>query len=368
MVLSQLTFIAVRDTNHIPNQINHARTKLMKIPSQALLWLGIFKIVERIYNGKIMTSIKKEWKTFYICILTGITLLGCNCLTCDNKDSSAPSNTLAYSGGQNLSIWTTQNFQSPISLTGGPFDGDPAWGKGKREIFFDRNYPGSPEFRIWKMKWNGQGQSPFTPQGIYCISPAPSPDGKHVAFNFWNDTLQRLDIGVMNIDGSGWMVLTDSGRFPISSYVGFHVPTWTRDGSKIGMVFHKSGREQYGIGYFGVLDMNTRNFTVITQIDSVITGQAVFSPTRDELIFIGGMDFSIFIVNLDGSGLKELVGPENYGLDWSPDGNEIIFDHADSSASINTSQSSFWVMNRDGTNKHVVVPYTGTDIMSPAWK
>ncbi|MCL5267493.1 MAG: hypothetical protein M1469_05255 [Bacteroidetes bacterium] len=303
---------------------------------------------------------------FVFSILMAI-LGGCHFLDGEDNSDAAPANTVAYVVRENdWSIWTTRDFKNVLKLTGGSIDDAPAWGTGKKEIFFQRNYPGSTGFRIWKMKWNGQGQTPITPVGMNCQSPCPSPDGQHIAFicqhRYLSSGLSRYDICIVHPDGSDWAVLTDSIRFPLDTFRFFGRPTWSHDASALGVFF--SYRTQPGIFYYGTIDVTSGHLVVLSELDSMNVENPVWSPTRDEVIYVGGYNLSIFRFNTDGSGLKELEGPQNYDVDWSPDGDRIIYTHFDTSPS----QSSFWIMNRDGTNKHVVMAYSGTIISAPSWK
>lgn len=295
---------------------------------------------------------------------------GCNCLTCSNNSESAPRGAVTFEVGQNgWSIWTVQDFKNPVQLTTGPFDDSPCWGPGKRQIFFDRSYPGSPEIRIWKMKWNGQDQTAMTPHGMICEAASPSPDGTHVAFmckeSYYNGSVTRYDICMVDVSGENWTVLTDSLDFPPNVFYHFGRPTWSPDGSRLGIYFNR--HDQSNVFSLGVLEINMHRLLTFPQLDSMNPEDCSWSPTRSEMIFLGD-NLRVCRVNADGSGFKVLVEPYNYGLDWSPDGNQIIYDHVDSAAGLGPVESSFWVMNRDGTNKHMVMPYNGLDISNPSWK
>jgi Tol biopolymer transport system component len=72
---------------------------------------------------------------------------------------------------------------------------------------------------------------------------------------------------------------------------------------------------------------------------------------------------SIFVVNVDGSGLKELTtSAHDYAPSWSPDGTKICFVRFASG-----SQETLWVMNADGTAEHEILSGSSSINRSPAW-
>lgn len=56
--------------------------------------------------------------------------------------------------------------------------------------------------------------------------------------------------------------------------------------------------------------------------------------------------FQIWVMNFDGSDLKQLTDTQGYSCDWSPDGKKIVY--TDSRAV----SGRLWIMNSDGSNKY----------------
>jgi Tol biopolymer transport system component len=126
------------------------------------------------------------------------------------------------------------------------------------------------------------------------------------------------DICVVNTDGTGLKTLAHGGE-----------PTWSPNGSKI----------------------------VYTVTESAGAGQ--FSA-------------SIWVMNADGSGKKELYGGSlaDGQATWSPDGTQIAWSGWTSTHAIGTTndRSAIFVMNADGTNPHNITSKEGAGLdYWPTW-
>ena len=92
------------------------------------------------------------------------------------------------------------------------------------------------------------------------------------------------------------------------------------------------------------------------------------SPNSDKLVFNRGTLDALFVVNSDGSGLKQITPT---GLlvagsagNWSPQGNEILFS-AQASPDV---AGSFWVVHSDGSGLHQIpIPACGKPFSDPNW-
>jgi Tol biopolymer transport system component len=142
----------------------------------------------------------------------------------------------------------------------------------------------------------GQDPNLFNPCGI------PSPDGTLLLCETFSDdgSLNGIHL-IRSSDGGGLQQVT-------SNPGGDDVPgSWSPDGKRI--VFHR------------------------------------FGPNDDE---------GVFVVNVNGTGLKQILPPSlAFGccaLDWSPQGNEIVFSrHVSEDV-----HSSIWVVRADGSGLHEV--------------
>jgi TolB protein len=104
--------------------------------------------------------------------------------------------------------------------------------------------------------------------------------------------------------------------------------------------------------------------------------EPVFSPDGSKIAFgriVGdspeGQLEAIYVVNSDGTGLREVV-PARAGLehpDWSPDGRSIIFNIAPENPTA-PDAGAIMSVQPDGKSLHVAVPPTaGLGFFKPAW-
>jgi Tol biopolymer transport system component len=191
-------------------------------------------------------------------------------------------------------------------------------------------------------------------------TPTWSPDGRRIAFMAvpcaqWCDG--PLEAHVMNADGSGQRNLTPEWRLDgvtMPFFAGF--PVWSPDWRKVAFV-----RERGVHGYSDIYVMNAdgsghRQLTRSPQQD----GDPVWSPDGRRLAFVrvrGGRS-DVYVLDVDGSGLRRLAhaiafrpmpGAPSSGFGanpaWSPDGRKIAF-----------------ISNRDGNDDIFVVNADGSGL------
>jgi hypothetical protein len=185
-------------------------------------------------------------------------------------------------------------------------DESPSWSPDATDIVFARGTaPGSPR-RIYTVKAEGTGPEPLTDRDWDRFAPAWSPDGSHIAFvtagpGTVEANGQPPQIWVMSADGSRQRQLT-------SVSAGTSRPAWSPDGSQI--AFNDGGGAMY-------------------------------------------------VIDVDGSGLRKLGPPGGFDPTWSPDGSQIAF------TSGSDDHHRILSMNLDGED---VDPLTeGPSATSPAW-
>jgi dipeptidyl aminopeptidase/acylaminoacyl peptidase len=168
----------------------------------------------------------------------------------------------------------------------GPFDISP---DGQRVVFETQHH------QIWEAAIDGGDPTELstdcTTPGAYCDSDATySPDGGEIAFVHTDDSASNATrvIGVRDLK-TGSVDLIESTRAPLHSSGSLARPTWSPDGSQIAYLRFVFGTD---VG--------------LDPVDSV---------------------YRIFVVQRDGTGLRELPAPAQFVAypDWSPDGSLILF-------------------------------------------
>jgi TolB protein len=186
------------------------------------------------------------------------------------------------------------------------------------------------------------------------VDPSWSPDGKRVVFA--SRRRSSFDLYVMNARGGRvrrLLALPGDQREPV----------WSPDGKRIAFVSPGSERNEKRRRPSQVFVMRVDG-TGVTQVTHVENGAGdpAWSPDGDRL---AGSDGSIFTVNADGSGFRELPPTVDTEFDehpsWSPDGTHIAFDRGE----IDFSTTDLWVMNADGSAQRRLARFGAQPSWSP---
>jgi Tol biopolymer transport system component len=141
---------------------------------------------------------------------------------------------------------------------------------------------------------------------------------------------------------------------PEGEYSGGY-PSISSDGLTIAISAGEPGPS--GIFLIGVDGKNPRRVTSAPAA-SAIDNLPAFSPDGKRIVFQRVLDgteghgrSAIFVVNTDGSALKQLTDMATNASypNWSPDGTRIVFNDNSANGSLTVAQN-VWVMNADGTN------------------
>jgi len=198
--------------------------------------------------------------------------------------------------------------------------------------------------------------------------PVWSPDGSRITFDSNRDDPNPDDDTVINDvftmapDGSGVIRLTDG--------VGTSTdPAYSPDGTLIAFASDR-GRypEKQGIYIMSAADgSQVRRVTSLPPAASLDYAPR-FSPDGTQLVFSREVDeaagdAALYVVNLDGSGLRKIASGDFYpgDADWSPDGTRIVFEASDP-------QSPFggvWIVGSDGSGLRNVAPTTSGGFADP---
>jgi Tol biopolymer transport system component len=201
---------------------------------------------------------------------------------------------------------------------------------------------------------DGAGRVAVTTAGMNA-EPSWSPDGSRMAYVCGN-----FSLCVMNADGSGQTALTDTGTWS-GAYVYDEYPTWSPDGKKLAFQSNR-GDLDYGIWVVG------SNGSGLHRLAGNASGYGDYSPSwspdGSRIAFVSDSDESsdIYLMYPDG-GLAARLTRTDDGEDspsWSPDGTKIVYTRWRGDF------SKLWVMNADGSGQHALTKGR-TDEYDPVW-
>lgn len=165
------------------------------------------------------------------------------------------------------------------------------------------------------------------------------------------------------IESRAIFAITPQGelRFRLENTAWARSPAWSPDGAQLAVISQDFQTHRFALrfantqGEIGpaILDEQTR----LDEISWLPNGQA--------LLFTGQAsvsDTELFFVNADGSGLRRLVGSEQYdgNAKISPDGTQIVF------VSNRNGNDDIYLMNLDGSNTRRLTNNPAND-KHPAW-
>jgi TolB protein len=228
-------------------------------------------------------------------------------------------------------------------------DSGPAPPAGEDKIAFYSSRTGSAQ--IYIMNADGSGLRRLTTNASKDRSPAISPDGFLIAFASDRDGESRIYL--MDSDGGGQRRLTASGDVEI-------LPSWSPDGRRVYyQIEPKGGRS--------ILCSARADGTDVRRHTDGATGfnYPAVSPDGTKIL-CEGPAFTVYVVNIDGSGQRKIGAPGASRLRpvWSPDGLKIAFGLLHGAPPNHTTEIG--VMDADGGRETVITP-DGTVDEFPCW-
>jgi len=217
-------------------------------------------------------------------------------------------------------------------------------------ILFSTDGFGIPS-QLAVMRPDGSGRRPVTTDNHGYLNPVISPDGRRIAASRFAPDGFSEGIYLMNADGSELSLLVNRSVFDFE-------PTWSPDGRQIAFV---SFVLEDGFGPFGRIFVINVDGTGLRQLtprvgpgDFAFDEGPSWSPDGTRIVFT--RNAVLHVINVDGTGLTALPN-EDFGFSpsWSPDGQRIAYQSFEGSGSIR-------IRNADGSN-----PVTVSTGGEPRW-
>ncbi len=213
-------------------------------------------------------------------------------------------------------IWTIRADGTGLRRLG---TGDAAsWSPdGKRLSFGDRDI-WSGDRDIWTINADGSSLTQLTPLAGDASQPAWSPDGTRIAFTNTLNQATISELFTVHPDGTGLMSLTighDRDEWP----------TWSPDGTRIAFLSRVSTELVDGHNVLGVMNSDGSGRVILTDPDAFSVGYQTWSPDGRSIVFSGrdningDWNFEIYVIDADGSGLRNLSNSSAYDAapSWS---------------------------------------------------
>jgi Tol biopolymer transport system component len=177
---------------------------------------------------------------------------------------------------------------------------------------------------IYVMNADGTNVQQLTKNPGPEFDPMWSPDGKHIVYrDSRHGPNQDDEIYVMNADGSEQTNLTNN---PANDWG----PAWSPDGTKIAFNSMRTGN----LPQLFVMNVDGSGIKQLTEEEAEYPA---WSPDGSKIAFMSSIpDYEIYVMNVDGSGLTRLTNApgEDGWPAWSPNGKKIVFESASQIAQI----------------------------------
>jgi TolB protein len=216
----------------------------------------------------------------------------------------------------------------------------------KGKIVFASDRTGS--WQVYTMNPDGTGQFQVTnlePTGGDGLFPSISPDGKQILFNYSGP--EGVDLYVINADGTGLQALTHDHQ----SFFGH----WSPDGKKIAFTTASSR----GTAVIAVMQADGTRERKILTTDLWESVAPIYTPDGKRIVFqsqIGGYVSAVWVMKSDGSHQRRLTAPALKGAasSISPDGRHVLLINNLNSPPALTNEN--FVMNLDGSGLKQLAP------------
>ena len=161
------------------------------------------------------------------------------------------------------------------------------------------------------------------------FAPSISPDGSRIAYAAYYEEpgtgSLNWEILTANPDGSDKTRLTENDRLDIH-------PVWSPDGNRIAFAVSPQSNWQFGISVMAADGSESQPLVVPTDLEnSSVLAPPAWSPDGSHIAIVAlnseGDEFThqIYVVAVDGTGVRMLANDHTSAPTWSPDGRSIAF-------------------------------------------
>jgi Tol biopolymer transport system component len=277
--------------------------------------------------------------------------------------------TMDGDGGNIRAVTTVRSPSWPASQLTSSID--PSWSPDGRLISFASECGNSDRVDVCVMNADGTNVRTVATGTGHAGAATWSPDGSRLAFTRILEEPRRASIRIIGIDGAGETTLVDDAMDP----------SWSPDGAQIAFSsIHEDKNEIYvvnvdGSGLLRLTEGPTDRHaawspdgdriafsSASSGKDEFVTDDARRDPTRENLKLPPRPARDIFVMASDGTDVHRLTSDpsNNDSPAWSPDGDRLVFD------SNRDGDYDIYVMTLDGAGLRKLTDFAGSD-GSPSW-